>query len=106
MVKREINMGKQKNDTMEPQDMNILTSKQEVADELKMSIRVFEKLEQRYPFTITGISGRINGRWKVTRDYIQKWFAYVQRQESRHPEARRTRPEEPPELQEIKGRAE
>lgn len=99
-------MGKQKNGAVEPQDTDILTSKQEVADELKMSLRVFEKLEKKYPFSASGLSGRVNGRWKVPRDYVRKWFAYVLRQETRHPDARRNRPEEPPDLREIKGRSE
>ena len=83
---------------------DMLTSKQEVAEALKMSLRTFERLEQKYTFALTGVTGRVNGRWRVSREQVRNWFNYVQRQESRHPDARRMRPEEPPDLQEIKGR--
>ena len=84
----------------------ILSSKQEVADELKMSMHQLCQLLQRYPFELSGVPGKILGRWKVTRSDVHAWFRYVQAQEMRHPEARRLRPAEPPELAWIVGREE
>lgn len=84
--------------------LDLLTSKQEVADELKMSLYQLDKLLQRYPFHLSGAPGKINNRWRVERRYVHAWFRYVQRQELRHPEAKRMRPEEPPDLAGLKGR--
>lgn len=84
---------------------DILTSKQEVADELKMSIYQFSQLLRRYPFESGAqVAGKIMGRWRVTKDDAWRWHRYVQRQEARHPDARRMRPEEPPILTELSGR--
>jgi hypothetical protein len=83
----------------------IFGCKQEVADALRMSIYQFEKLLRRYPFDVTGVSGKILGRWHVTQADVFVWYRHVQRQESRHPEARRMRPEEAPDLDQIKGRS-
>ena len=85
-------------------DDKLLTSKQEVADELGMSVRTFERYLQRYPFGVSGVPGTVRGRWRVQRAYVLAWWEYVQRQEMRHPEMRRLRPEEPPAVAEIKGR--
>ena len=83
----------------------MLTSKQEVADELKMSIRHFSRLLQKYPFADGAeVPGKIGGRWRVSVDDAWKWFFYVQAQELRHPDSRRMRPEEPPEISGIAGR--
>lgn len=82
----------------------LCTSRQEVADELQMSIHTFEGLVRKYPFNVTGVAGKINGRWRVAKDDVWRWFDYVQRQEIRHPESRRMRPQEAPELSAIKGR--
>jgi hypothetical protein len=83
---------------------DILSSKQEVADELKMSLYQLDQLLRRYPFENCGAPGKIMGRWKVTKINVHAWFRYVQGQELRHPDARRLRPEEPPEVAGIKGR--
>ncbi len=85
-------------------DDKLLTSKQEVADALGMSVRTFERYLQRYPFALSGAPGTVRGRWRVQRAYVLAWWEYVQRQEMRHPEMRRLRPEEPPTVAEIKGR--
>lgn len=83
----------------------ILGSKQEVAEELKMSIHTLGQLLVKYPFHhAAGVNPKIMGRWRISMTDAYNWFRYVQRQESRHPEARRLRPEEPPELAEIVGR--
>lgn len=82
----------------------LLLSQQEVADELKMSVHTFEQLLRKYPFHATGVAGKINGRWRVTKDDVWRWFYHIQRQEARHPDSRRLRPEESPELSTIKGR--
>lgn len=81
-----------------------LSSKQEVADELKMSLRQFSQLLRKYPFNVSGVPGKIMGRWRVTRTDVCRWFRYVQSQEARHPDARRMRPEEAPEIAVISGR--
>lgn len=83
----------------------LLTSKQEVADVLKMSLTTFERLLQKYPFHHSGAPGKVQGRWRVMSAYVFRWWEYVQRQELRHPDARRLRPEEAPDLAEIRGRA-
>jgi hypothetical protein len=84
----------------------LLTSKQEVADELKMSVYQFNQLLRRYPFCSSGAAGKLNGRWHIDVEYVWKWYEFVQRQEIRHPDARRMRPEEPPGLNEIRTREE
>jgi len=82
----------------------ILSSKQEVADVLKMHVKTFDKYLAKYSFVHSGAPGMVNGRWRVPKSYVFKWWEYVQSQEIRHPDMRRLRPEEAPELQEIKGR--
>lgn len=82
----------------------LLTSKQEVADLLGMSERTLSRMLQKYPFSNSGRTGKVNGRWRVFKSDVFAWWAYVQRQEFRHPDARRMRPEEAPVLQEIQGR--
>jgi hypothetical protein len=81
-----------------------LTSKQAVADELGMSVDTLTRFLRQYPFHHSGAPGVINGRWRVRRTYVILWWEYVQRQNQRHPDARRLRPEEPPDLAAIKGR--
>ena len=81
-----------------------LTSKQEVADELKMSTRQLSRWLAKYPFEGSGVAGKIMGRWRVNQGDVWRWFRFVQRQEARHPEARRMRPEEAPEIAGIRGR--
>lgn len=81
-----------------------LTSAQEISDALRMSLYQFQQLVRRYPFSDTGVSGKIMGRWRITQDDAFRWFRYVQKQECRHPDSRRMRPEEAPALEEIKGR--
>lgn len=83
---------------------DLLASKQQVADVLGMSIRTFERYLAKYPFSCSGKAGVVNGRWRVFRTDVYAWWAYVQRQEARHPEIRRMRPEEPPVVRDIKGR--
>jgi hypothetical protein len=78
----------------------LLTSKQEVADLLGMSITTLGRYLRKYKFT----GGTTNGRWRVFKTDVFAWWKHVQHQEHRHPEARRMRPEEAPELQEIKAR--
>ena len=85
-------------------DLEILSSKQEVADVLKMSVRQLNDLVQRYPFDYIGVPSKIMGRWRVTRIDVFRWFRYVQQQECRHPRAKRMRPDEPPSIASIKGR--
>jgi hypothetical protein len=82
----------------------ILTSKVEVAEELKMSVYQFNKLLNKYPFGRSGVAGKISGRWRITQEDAWRWFRYVQTQESRHPDARRMRPAEPPAVAEIRTR--
>ena len=84
--------------------LSLLNSKQEVADELKMSMYQLNALIKKYPFELCGVPSKIQGRWKVTKEDVARWFRHVQRQEMRHPMARRLRPEEPPEIANIKGR--
>lgn len=88
---------------MQPQDL--LTSQTEVAAALGMSPATFERYLTRYPWHGAEVSsGKINGRWRVFRTDVLAWWAWVCRQELRHPEARRYRPEEPPTVASIQGR--
>jgi len=82
----------------------VLTSQQEVIDELRISSYRFTQLLKKYPFSHSGAAGKLNGRWHVALEDVWRWFRYIQRQEMRHPDARRMRPEEPPELSEISTR--
>jgi hypothetical protein len=82
----------------------LLTSKQEVADFLRMSVRKCNGLLRKYPFIRSGVSGKVNKRWHVDSEYVQRWIGYVHKEESRHPDARRMRPAEPPGVFEIQGR--
>jgi hypothetical protein len=82
----------------------VLNSQQEVADCLRLSIYQLESLLRRYPFLNSGVSGKVSGRWKVLEADVFRWFRFVQVQESRHPDSKRMRPAEPPELTGIKGR--
>jgi len=91
------------NDDQRP-PAKVLTSQQEVADELKIGRFRFMRLLQKYPFEHSGVAGKINGRWHVAVEDVWCWYRYVQRQEMRHPDARRMRPEEPPALSEIRTR--
>lgn len=82
----------------------VLTSVNEVAEELSMSVKTLRSYLRKYPFCDTGVSCKLNGRWHVPAEHVWRWYHYVKRQETRHPDARRMRPEEPPALREIKGR--
>jgi hypothetical protein len=83
----------------------ILTSAHEVAEELGIGIKPFFRLLRKYPFSNgTGVTGKLNGRWNVPAEYVHKWHRYVLRQETRHPDSRRMRPAEPPEMGDIQGR--
>lgn len=81
-----------------------MTSKQQVADLLGMSVTTFTRYLAKYRFSCCGKAGVVNGRWRVFKSDVFAWWAYVQRQEARHPDMRRLRPEEPPVLQNIKRR--
>jgi hypothetical protein len=85
-------------------EAGILTSKQAVADYLQMSMYQFETLLRKYPFRHSGVSGKVNGRWRTRGADAWRWFVFVQKQETRHPEMRRFRPDEAPELTGIVGR--
>jgi hypothetical protein len=82
----------------------ILDCKQAVADELKLSVHRLDQLLNRYPFGRSGVAGKLNGRWHVLRKHVWRWYKYVQSQELRHPDSRRRRPVEPPDVQMIQGR--
>lgn len=83
----------------------ILASKQEVADELGMGVKPFNRLLRKYPFfNGTGVTGKLNGRWHVPSEYVHIWLKWALKQESRHPESRRMRPSEAPDLKNIKSR--
>jgi hypothetical protein len=83
----------------------VLTSQQEVIEELRMSQYQFETLLKKYPFYHSGAAGKLNGRWHVAVEDVWRWHRYVQQQERRHPDARRMRPEEPPDIADIRARA-
>jgi len=85
--------------------VRVLTSQQDVIDELKMGSQQFMRLLRKYPFACCGASGKLNGRWHVTAEDVWRWHRFVQQQELRHPDARRMRPAEPPELGEIHARS-
>ena len=77
----------------------MLTSQQEVADFLGFSTKTLMRYLEKYPFDINGTNGKAGGRWRVPQSYVLKWWEYVLRQERRHPEMRRTRPEAAPKLE-------
>ena len=92
---------KKKADTENP---DLLTSQQEVVDFLDMSRGKFQRLLIKYPFKASGVPGKVNGRWHVERKYVLQWWKHVQAQELRHPDSRRMRPEEPPDIANISAR--
>jgi len=104
MAKKKVNDAAVEKSNGDENTIDILSSRQEVADELKISLYQLYRMLNKYPFGMCGVSGKVMGRWKVTRADVHRWFRYVQRQELRHPDARRMRPEEPPALTDIKGR--
>lgn len=104
MAKKKLNDAAVENSNGDGNTLDILSSAQEVADELKMSVRQLNRVLNKYPFGASGVAGKIMGRWKVCKADVHRWFRYVQRQELRHPDAIRMRPEEPPALTDIKGR--
>ena len=73
-------------------------------DELRMTRYKFELLLKKYPFKKSGRPGKVNNRWHVSKGAVRAWWNYVQQQEMRHPDARRMRPEEPPDLKKIRAR--
>jgi hypothetical protein len=83
-----------------------LTSQREVADALGLSVSTMERYLARYPWHLSGLAdGKVNGRWRVPRADVLAWRQYVRKEETpRHPEARRFRPEEPPEFRNIRAR--
>ena len=86
---------------------NILSCKEDVAKKLGMSVQTLNLLVNEYPFEDIGIPAKIRGRWRVTELDVHRWFRYVQYKETekkRHPEARRMRPAEPPDIEDIQGR--
>lgn len=86
-------------------DEVIITSKQELLDVVKMSARVFDPLVERYSFErLLGISAKINGRYHLTKRQALLWYKRMQHERCRHPEARRMRPMEPPDIDGIVGR--
>ena len=84
--------------------MEILSSKQDVANELKMHVNTLDKYLAKYPFANSGVPGKMMGRWRLAKSDVHRWFRFVQQQEMRHPTARRMRPVEPPEVADITGR--
>lgn len=84
--------------------VRILTSVIEVANELTVSVHTLYSYLRKYPFEETGVSGHLNGRWHVPAEDVWRWYRYIKRQEIRHPDARRMRPEEPPEIKKIRAR--
>ena len=90
--------------TAQEDEIDLLGSKNEVADYLRMHVNTLDKYLRKYPFEESGRPGKIMGRWRVPKGDVDRWFRWVQDQELRHPDARRLRPEEAPGLQWIKGR--
>ena len=98
-------VGDKKTDASEaPPPERVLTSKQEVIDELKMGMTMFNSLLKKYPFCSCGAPGKLSGRWHVAVEDVWRWYRHIQKQELRHPDSRRLRPEEPPGIAAIKGR--
>ena len=84
--------------------MEMLVGKKEIARELKMSASTLDRYLGKYPFDECGVPGKVMGSWRVDRADVYRWWRWVQSQELRHPEARRLRPQEPPEVAGIVGR--
>jgi len=85
-------------------DDEIIVGIKGIADVLKMHPETLKEKLRKYPFNIKGSNGRVDGSWRVPKSYVLEWWTYVMKQDRRHPEARHMRPEEAPELQDIKGR--
>ena len=84
---------------------DLFSSLQDILEFTGWSKTRFYKVHKKYPLIdAIGVTGQIYGRFCVTEDQIRIWLNYVQRQESRHPDMRRLRPEEPPGLIKIQGR--
>ena len=78
----------------------ILQGRDEVAAFLGWSVDTLLRLANKYP---PG-GAKINGRWNWTQAGALQWRDFVATQETRHPEARRYRPAEPPTVADIIGR--
>lgn len=86
----------------QPTDDDLLTSQVEVAEDLGMSTDTLERWLTKYPWDKAELpNGKPGGRWRVTRGDVRRWWAYVRRQETRHPSARIHYPEEPPALSRV-----
>jgi hypothetical protein len=84
---------------------DLLTRQHDVARALGMSASTLERYLARYPWHLSGwAAGKVNGRWRVPRVDVLAWWQYVRKHETRHPAARRFRPEERTELGNIRAR--
>lgn len=107
MPRKKSDHGSEENEIQGDELINgdFLTSKQSAADALQMGFQQFCKLLRKYPFHLgTGVSATVNSRWHVGRAQLFKWFGWVQQQELRHPDSRRMRPQEPPDVSGIETR--
>ena len=86
--------------------MQLLVRKEEIAKYLRMHVNTLDKLLAKYPFELIGVAGKIMGMWRIPKNDVDRWFQFVREQEYRHPDARRMRPPEPPEVDDIVGRSE
>lgn len=84
--------------------MEMIVGKKALASELKMSMSTLDRYLSKYPFEACGIPGKVMGSWRLDKADVYRWWRWVQSQELRHPDSRRLRPEEPPDIQSIVGR--
>lgn len=61
----------------------LLKSKEELKDHLGFSMGKLEELLQRYPFQDgTGVTGKVDGGWRVYTSQADQWLTWVQIQET------------------------
>lgn len=82
----------------------ILVGADDAAAFLGWHVNTLRKYAAKYPPGGAGFPAHLNGRWNVNKADLLAWRDYVLRQESRHPESRLCRPEEPPSVADIRGR--
>lgn len=82
----------------------ILCGIDEVAAYLRIHPDTLRRYARKFPPMDADFLAKLNGRWHVKASEAMAWLDYVKRQIHRHPDSRRMRPEEPPEVAAIQAR--